>query len=55
VAFVGATFSFESYYQAIRRTWRFGQRRPVHVHVVMASTETSVWDVLQPEAASSTR
>jgi len=46
VAFVGATFSFESYYQAIRRTWRFGQRRPVHVHVVMAETERPVWAVL---------
>jgi hypothetical protein len=46
VAFVGATFSYESYYQAIRRSWRFGQRRPVDVHVVMASTESSVWGVL---------
>lgn len=46
VAFAGATFSFEAYYQAIRRTWRFGQLRPVHVHVVMARTETGVWDVL---------
>jgi len=47
VAFVGATFSFEAYYQAIRRTWRFGQIRPVNVHVVMASTERAVWEVLQ--------
>jgi len=51
VAFVGATFSFESYYQAIRRCWRFGQRRPVDVHVVMASTERAVWDVLQRKTA----
>jgi superfamily II DNA or RNA helicase len=47
VAFVGATFSFEAYYQAIRRTWRFGQTRPVNVHVVMAGTERPVWEVLQ--------
>jgi superfamily II DNA or RNA helicase len=47
VAFVGATFSFESFYQAIRRTWRFGQTREVGVHVVMGSTERAVWDVLQ--------
>lgn len=46
VAFVGATFSFEAYYQAIRRMWRFGQKRAVHVHVVMAQTEKSVWDIL---------
>ncbi len=47
VAFVGATFSFEAYYQAIRRVWRFGQSRPVHVHVVMATTEKSVWAILE--------
>lgn len=46
LAFVGATFSFESYYQAIRRCWRFGQARPVESHVVMASTERPVWEVL---------
>lgn len=44
--FVGATYSFERFYQAIRRSWRFGQRRPVEVHVVMATTEGGVWDVL---------
>jgi hypothetical protein len=47
VVFVGATYSFESYYQAIRRVWRFGQQRPVHVHVVMASTERPVWAILE--------
>ena len=49
--FVGATFSFESYYQAIRRNWRFGQKRPVDAHVVMASTERPVWDVMARKAA----
>lgn len=46
VAFVGATFSYEAYYQAIRRAWRFGQKRPVDVHVAMAQTEASVWAIL---------
>jgi superfamily II DNA or RNA helicase len=46
VAFVGADFSYEKFYQAVRRCWRFGQQRPVHVHVVMAATEASVWSVL---------
>ena len=27
-AFVGVTDSFEAYYQAVRRCWRFGQKRP---------------------------
>lgn len=46
MAFVGATFSWEAFYQAVRRAWRFGQKRPVDVHVVMAQTETSVWSIL---------
>lgn len=46
VAFVGATFSYESFYQAVRRCWRFGQKRPVDVHVVMAQTERSIWGTL---------
>ena len=46
VAFVGATFSYEAFYQAIRRCWRFGQPSTVDVHVVMAHTEASVWKIL---------
>lgn len=46
VAFVGLSFSYESYYQAVRRCWRFGQARPVNVHVAMADTERAIWDVI---------
>lgn len=46
VAFVGASYSYEAFYQAVRRSWRFGQRRPVDVHVAMAQTELAVWDTL---------
>lgn len=42
MAFVGVTDSFESYYQAVRRCWRFGQKRDVHVHVFASSAEGSV-------------
>lgn len=42
VAFVGATDSWESYYQAIRRCWRFGQTRPVDVHIWASEQEGSV-------------
>lgn len=42
MAFVGVTDSFESYYQAIRRCWRFGQSRPVDVHVISSSQEGAV-------------
>jgi hypothetical protein len=37
--FVGLSDSWEAYYQAIRRQWRFGQTKPVHCHVVSADVE----------------
>ena len=46
MAFVGLSFSYESFYQAVRRCWRFGQSRPVNVHVAMADTEAAIWDVV---------
>lgn len=42
MAFVGVTDSYEAYYQAIRRCWRFGQRRPVEVHVFASEMEGAV-------------
>lgn len=42
--FVGLSDSWESYYQAIRRQWRFGQKHDVHVHVIAADTEGAVVD-----------
>lgn len=50
VAFVGLSFSYESYYQAIRRCWRYGQTRTVHVHVVCADTEAAIWRAVQRKA-----
>jgi hypothetical protein len=37
--FVGLSDSFEQYYQAVRRFWRFGQSKPVNCHIVSAETE----------------
>jgi superfamily II DNA or RNA helicase len=42
VGFVGVTDSWESYYQAVRRCWRFGQKRDVHVHIFASEQEGSV-------------
>lgn len=39
MAFVGISHSFEQTYQAIRRCYRYGQQRPVHVHFVAAETQ----------------
>ena len=38
--------SFESYYQAIRRCWRFGQKRPVKVDIVMSEGESKILENL---------
>ena len=45
--FVGLSDSWEAYYQAIRRCWRFGQKQEVHVHVVSADTEGAVVENIQ--------
>jgi hypothetical protein len=42
MAFVGINDSFESYYQAVRRCYRFGQTKSVNVHVFASSMEGSV-------------
>ena len=42
MAFVGVTDSFEAYYQAVRRCWRFGQKRPVDVHIFASQQEGAV-------------
>lgn len=42
MAFVGVTDSWESYYQAVRRCWRFGQKRNVQVHIFASDLEGAV-------------
>lgn len=42
VVFLGVSNSFEAWYQAIRRVWRFGQDRPVRCHVVISDAEGAV-------------
>lgn len=40
--FCGLSDSFEAYYQAVRRCWRFGQKKPVTVHIVTSAAEGAV-------------
>ena len=40
--FVGLSDSYEQYYQAVRRCWRFGQKSPVDVYLVISSREGCV-------------
>jgi hypothetical protein len=41
-AFVGMNFSFEDYFQCIRRSHRYGQTRPVRVHVILSELERQI-------------
>lgn len=51
MAFVGLSDSWESYYQCIRREWRFGQTSPVNVHIVLSEAEREIYtNVMQKEA-----
>ena len=50
VAFVGLSDSYEQWYQAIRRCWRFGQERPVEVFVFASEAERVVIDNVQRKA-----
>lgn len=42
VAFVGLSYSFEDFYQALRRSYRFGQTREVNAYIVQARTEGAI-------------
>lgn len=47
VVFVGLTYSYELMHQALRRTWRFGQTRPVTAHILHVESETHVKETLE--------
>ena len=50
MAFVGIGDSYEQYYQAVRRCWRYGQTRPVRAYVVIADVEQGIYhNVLRKE------
>lgn len=42
MAFVGIGDSFEQYYQALRRCWRYGQKHEVSAHIVVSEAERNV-------------
>jgi len=51
VAFVGLSYSFEEFYQALRRSYRFGQTRIVNAYVVQAKTEGAILQTIQRKIA----
>lgn len=44
--FCGMDFSFESYYQAVRRIYRFGQKRPVNIYKIIGENEQVILDTV---------
>lgn len=42
MAFVGLSDSYETYYQSIRRCYRYGQTRVVRAHVVLSELESQI-------------
>lgn len=53
--FVGLSDSFEQYYQAVRRCWRFGQKEPVDVYIVISDAEGAVKANIQRKQADAER
>jgi superfamily II DNA or RNA helicase len=50
MAFVGRSYSYETYYQAVRRCWRFGQKNTVNVHLIVAEGEDTIGRVIDRKA-----
>ncbi|MBS6195458.1 MAG: helicase [Clostridiales bacterium] len=45
--FVGLSDSYEAFYQAVRRCWRFGQESEVNVYIIISSKEGCVLDNIE--------
>ena len=53
--FLGLSDSWEAYYQAIRRMYRFGQTQTVKVYIVLSEAEREIYtNVMQKEAVAKT-
>lgn len=50
MAFVGRSYSYETWYQAVRRCWRFGQKRKLSVHLIVAEGESEIGRVIDRKA-----
>ena len=51
MSFVGLSDSYEQYYQAVRRCWRFGQTEPVDVYIIISAREGAVKENIQRKQA----
>jgi superfamily II DNA or RNA helicase len=51
-AFVGLSDSWEEFYQAVRRCWRFGQKSPVDVHLIVSDAEGAILKNIKAKEAA---
>lgn len=49
--FCGISDSYEAFYQAVRRCWRYGQNDPVDVHIITSQKELNVLDNIKRKQA----
>lgn len=49
--FCGMDYSFENYYQAVRRFYRFGQKHEVNIWRVLGDTEKNILDAINRKAS----
>lgn len=49
--FCGLSDSYERFYQAVRRCWRFGQTQPVNVYIILSEKEVSVLENIRKKQA----
>ena len=51
MAFFGLSYSWEAFYQCVRREWRYMQEHPVDVHIIISDIEDSIYrNVMRKDA-----
>lgn len=55
IIFCGLSDSYERFYQAIRRCYRFGQTKPVNVYVIVSEREQTVLDNIKRKEVAAQR
>jgi len=50
IVFYGLNDSWETYYQSIRRCYRFGQTLPVNVYIIISDVETAIYENVKKKA-----
>ena len=51
MVYCGISYSFESFYQSVRRCWRYGQEHEVNVYIVTSEREMNALDTIERKQA----